>query len=213
MAQSEQVRVREHGQVTIPARVRQRLGLKTGDILNVVDTPDGILIVSPEARAIQVLDDMGAIPREQGATLEDGIETSRTGRGQVIHELYGRGATLGSVAGVVIDMFPDDARPHFTITSDRGDMVTCYVDNARQLQPFAGTPPPRLAVAGTVTRDENGRPSVIDAVHNIRLLGQQELPRVADLVGIDPNLTGDQTTDDWLEERRQRDDEPATPIF
>lgn len=51
MVQAEQVRMREHGQVTIPARVRHRLGLKIGDILNVVDTPEGILIVSPEALA------------------------------------------------------------------------------------------------------------------------------------------------------------------
>lgn len=104
MAQKYQVRVREHGQVTLPADVRHRLSLKTGDILHVIDTPQGILIVSPEA---------------------------------------------------------------------------------------ASTPPHR--------RDEPIRDVSATAI--------------AAIVGIAPDFTGDQTTDEWLEERRQRDDESAAPVF
>lgn len=116
MVQSEQIRVREHGQVTIPARVRHRLGLKTGDILNVVDTPQGILIVSPEA--------------------------------------------------------------------------------------LASTPDRRDEPVGDLSATAIDEPIV-----------RKELPRIADIVGIAPDFTGDQTTDDWLEERRQRDDEPAASVF
>jgi AbrB family looped-hinge helix DNA binding protein len=36
------VRVQEKGQVTIPTEIRKKLGLKRGDLVAVMETPDGV---------------------------------------------------------------------------------------------------------------------------------------------------------------------------
>ena len=38
------VRIQEKGQVTLPADIRKRLGLKKGDLVAVEGTPEGVLI-------------------------------------------------------------------------------------------------------------------------------------------------------------------------
>ena len=44
MSERKLVRVKEKGQVRLPAEIRKRLGLKKGDLVAVVETPDGVLI-------------------------------------------------------------------------------------------------------------------------------------------------------------------------
>lgn len=89
MVERQRVRVRENGQVTIPAKVRRRLGLKKGDVLEMVDTPEGILITSQEVVVSHALDSMGEVLRAQGATLDELIESGRNERSELIRELYG----------------------------------------------------------------------------------------------------------------------------
>ena len=38
------VRVQQKGQVTIPNEIRKKLGLKQGDLVAVMETPDGVFI-------------------------------------------------------------------------------------------------------------------------------------------------------------------------
>ena len=38
------VRMQEKGQVTIPTEMRKKLGLKRGDLVAVMETPDGVFI-------------------------------------------------------------------------------------------------------------------------------------------------------------------------
>jgi AbrB family looped-hinge helix DNA binding protein len=38
------VRMQEKGQVTIPTEIRKKLGLKRGDLVAVVETPEGVFI-------------------------------------------------------------------------------------------------------------------------------------------------------------------------
>jgi AbrB family looped-hinge helix DNA binding protein len=38
------VRIQEKGQVTIPTEIRKKLGLKQGDLVAVMETPDGAFI-------------------------------------------------------------------------------------------------------------------------------------------------------------------------
>ena len=83
------VRIREKGQVTIPASARKRLGLKEGDLVAVTETPDGVLISPQASVAIQALDEIGALLREHGITLEEMIESGREERGRLIEETYG----------------------------------------------------------------------------------------------------------------------------
>lgn len=83
------VRVQEKGQVTLPAEVRKNLGLKKGDLVAVVETPDGVLITPQEVIATRALDRIGEILRAQGLTLEEMIESGREERGRIIEKLYG----------------------------------------------------------------------------------------------------------------------------
>ena len=83
------VRVQEKGQVTLPAAIRKRLGLKKGDYVAVEETSDGVLITPQAALALKALDEMGAILREKGVTLEDWMESGRVIREELVREQYG----------------------------------------------------------------------------------------------------------------------------
>ena len=82
-------RIQEKGQVTLPADVRRRLGLKKGDLVAVTETPAGILITPQEVVATQALAEIGAALKEQGLSLEDMIERGRAIRGRLLAEQYG----------------------------------------------------------------------------------------------------------------------------
>lgn len=89
MARAHLVRVQEKGQVTLPAAIRQRLGLKKGDLVAVSQTEDGVLITPQAAVAISALDRIGEALREQGLTLDELIESGRAERDDLLRELYG----------------------------------------------------------------------------------------------------------------------------
>lgn len=38
------VRIKEKGQITLPTELRRRFGLETGDMVAVMETPEGVLI-------------------------------------------------------------------------------------------------------------------------------------------------------------------------
>jgi AbrB family looped-hinge helix DNA binding protein len=82
------VRVQEKGQVTLPASVRKRYGLQKGDLVTVVDTPQGILISPQQVVAAQTLERIGAALREQGLSLDELIDSGREERGDLLRELY-----------------------------------------------------------------------------------------------------------------------------
>jgi len=86
---SKLVRIQEKGQVTLPAAVRKQLGLEKGDLVAVVATPEGVLITPQEVVASKALDEIGAILREQGLSLEELIEAGRDGRDELVREQYG----------------------------------------------------------------------------------------------------------------------------
>lgn len=88
-AERRLVRVQEKGQITLPAEVRRRLGLKKGDLVVVVETPEGVLLTPQEDAVIRALDGMGAALREQGLSLDELIESGRAIRGDLIRERYG----------------------------------------------------------------------------------------------------------------------------
>lgn len=82
------VRVQEKGQVTLPASIRQRLGLKKGDLVSVTETREGILIRPQEIVTTQALDRIGEALREQGLSLDELIESGRAERGELLQEHY-----------------------------------------------------------------------------------------------------------------------------
>jgi AbrB family looped-hinge helix DNA binding protein len=83
------VRIQEKGQVTLPADVRRRLGLEKGDLVAVLETPDGVLITPQEVVATRALDRIGEVLREQGLSLDDLIDSGRAERDDLLRTQYG----------------------------------------------------------------------------------------------------------------------------
>src|SRR5918998_1485267 len=83
------VRVQEKGQVTIPQEIRKKLGLKRGDLVAVVETPEGIFITPQQVMATKALDSIGNILKEQGLSLAEVISSGRELRTDLLHETYG----------------------------------------------------------------------------------------------------------------------------
>jgi antitoxin PrlF len=93
MTERRLIRVQEKGQVTLPADVRKKLGLKKGDLVAVTETDGGVLITPQEVIATRALDRLGAAAREQGLDLDAFIEEVREDRGAMLKEKYGLEST------------------------------------------------------------------------------------------------------------------------
>ncbi len=61
MIERRLVRVQEKGQVTLPAEVRRKPHAKKGDLVAVIETPEGVLITPQEVVAAKALDRIGEI--------------------------------------------------------------------------------------------------------------------------------------------------------
>jgi antitoxin PrlF len=83
------VRMQEKGQVTIPQEIRKKLGLKRGDLVAVVETPEGVFITPQQVVATKALDSIGDILKEQGLSLEEVIAQGRDIRTDLLQEMYG----------------------------------------------------------------------------------------------------------------------------
>jgi antitoxin PrlF len=83
------VRIQEKGQVTIPTEIRKKLGLKRGDLVAVVETPEGVFITPQQVVAAKALDSIGNILKEQGVSLEELIASGRQIRTDLLQEAYG----------------------------------------------------------------------------------------------------------------------------
>jgi AbrB family looped-hinge helix DNA binding protein len=71
------VRMQEKGQVTIPTSIRKKLGLKRGDLVAVMETPEGVFITPQQVLATKALDRIGDILKEQGLSLKELITSGR----------------------------------------------------------------------------------------------------------------------------------------
>jgi len=80
--------VQEKGQVTIPAEIRRKLGLKKGDLVAFVETEQGVLISPQEIIAMDALDQIGEALKEKGLTLEELMESGREIRGKLLEKEY-----------------------------------------------------------------------------------------------------------------------------
>jgi AbrB family looped-hinge helix DNA binding protein len=80
------VRMQEKGQVTIPTEIRKKLGLKRGDLVAVMETPDGVFITPQQVVAAKAFDRIGDILKEQGLSLDELIASGRKARGDIQQE-------------------------------------------------------------------------------------------------------------------------------
>jgi len=70
--------VTSKGQITLPKRIRERLGVKPGDRVAFRERPDGSIVV--EAETVDLLDLFGMLkPRKRGVTLDDMEDAIRRG--------------------------------------------------------------------------------------------------------------------------------------
>jgi AbrB family looped-hinge helix DNA binding protein len=83
------VRMQEKGQVTIPTAIRKKLGLKRGDLVAVMETPEGVFITPQQVLATKAFDSIGNILKEQGVSLEALIASGREVRTDLLQEAYG----------------------------------------------------------------------------------------------------------------------------
>jgi AbrB family looped-hinge helix DNA binding protein len=83
------VRIQEKGQVTIPTEIRKKLGLKRGDLVAVMETPEGVFITLQQVVATKALDSLGDILKEKGLTLDELIGSGRELRTELLQETYG----------------------------------------------------------------------------------------------------------------------------
>jgi AbrB family looped-hinge helix DNA binding protein len=75
--------------VTIPQEIRKKLGLKRGDLVAVVETPEGVFITPQQVVATTALDRIGDILKEQGVSLEELLAAGRQIRIEMLQEDYG----------------------------------------------------------------------------------------------------------------------------
>jgi len=82
-------KVQEKGQVTIPAEIREQLGLIPGSVVAFIVTEKGVLISRQEIVAMDTLDKIGNLLQQQGVSLDEIIESGRELRSDLIQEHYG----------------------------------------------------------------------------------------------------------------------------
>ena len=81
-------RVQQRGQVTIPIELRRKLGIEEGGMVAFTETENGILISPQEVLAMDALDRVGKVLKEQGISLEELIESAREIRQDIVEENY-----------------------------------------------------------------------------------------------------------------------------
>ena len=74
------IQVRERGVVTLPARVREKYGIRTGDTLRLVDL-DGLLVLAPMAPMVpELAHEIKRLRLEAGLTIDDLLQALRAQR-------------------------------------------------------------------------------------------------------------------------------------
>ena len=86
---SQVVKVQEKGQVTIPLEIRQRLGLKKGDLVTFMITEAGVVIKPAEVIVTEALDEINRALKAEGISFEDLMAQGRELRDELIKKEYG----------------------------------------------------------------------------------------------------------------------------
>lgn len=90
------IRVQEKGQVTIPQEIRERLGIKKGDLVVFIETEQGVILQSAEIVVRAALDSIGDELKQKGIGLEQLLKRGREIRSELIKEEYGLGDDAAS---------------------------------------------------------------------------------------------------------------------
>ncbi len=89
-AVSEQVvQVRDRWQMTLPADIRRKIGLRRGDIFTVVQVGDTVILTRKKLVVPDLADKVAQIIAEQGVTLDELLDELDTQRRRYREEKYG----------------------------------------------------------------------------------------------------------------------------
>lgn len=71
MSQAATIQIRQRGTVTLPAKLREKYGLRDGDPVTVVDL-DGMLLLTPRVLAVpRLVTELERLRKKKGLTLKD----------------------------------------------------------------------------------------------------------------------------------------------
>ena len=80
--------MQEKGQITIPAQIRKKLGLKKGALVSFIETAKGVIISPQEIIAMEAMDKIGKVLKKRGITLEELMKNGRAIRKKLIKRDY-----------------------------------------------------------------------------------------------------------------------------
>jgi AbrB family looped-hinge helix DNA binding protein len=80
------VRVRQRGQLTVPAEIRRRMGIEEGDVFSLTQLGDTLVATRRKLVAPQIAKNIAALMEEEGLTLGDLLEESEKQRERYIRE-------------------------------------------------------------------------------------------------------------------------------
>lgn len=69
--QRKLVRIQQRGQITLPAEIRRKVGLKPGDLVSIEDTAEGVIIKPQRGVPAEVVARNGQTLAEQGVSLDE----------------------------------------------------------------------------------------------------------------------------------------------
>jgi AbrB family looped-hinge helix DNA binding protein len=82
------VQVRQRGQLTIPQKVRESLGLDDGEMLTLVQVGDLIILTPKQLRVAALADHIASLLEEKDITLADLLEDLPRIREEIYRERY-----------------------------------------------------------------------------------------------------------------------------
>ncbi|MDO8283322.1 MAG: AbrB/MazE/SpoVT family DNA-binding domain-containing protein [Thermodesulfovibrionia bacterium] len=84
------VKIRERGQLTIPAEFRKKLGLEENDAVNMIKVGDSLLITQKRLVGDALSEKMEKAMKKEGLTLDDLLSDLHKQRKQYSKEAYGQ---------------------------------------------------------------------------------------------------------------------------
>jgi AbrB family looped-hinge helix DNA binding protein len=83
------VKIRERGQLTIPAELRNDLGLAENDALNMIKVGDALILTQKRLAGDALSQKMGKAMKKKGLTLDDLLKDLKSQRKRYTKEAHG----------------------------------------------------------------------------------------------------------------------------